>query len=498
MKMVHSRSFTLLMAGLLLTGVLFAQRDLGTIAGTVTDPTGGVVPNAKITIKEDATGLTYDVVTNSAGEFIRPALKPGTYTVTAEATGFRRAAQPNVVLVGGDRVAVPLALAVGNVSESVEVSAAAPMLQTETTTLGADLNKKAVTELPLGGQRTFAFLARLSPGVLTAEQGARDAVGGGFSANGVRSNGQNNFLLNGVDNNVNVIDFLNQTAFVVGPSVEAIGEMRVLTNGYNAEYGRGAGGVVNVNLKSGTNELHGVVFDILQNNVLNANRWEYNKAGKARGPFKQNQYGVAIGGPIIKNRLFMFGDWQGTRVRSFGGAVSGIGYGGFYTIPSPDMVKGDFSKILGSVVGTGANGQSILANQVFDPKSNATINGQLSRTAFPGNIIPVSRFDPATAKMAALYPAANQTVPGGKFPQNNYFAATAGQQNTDQGDGRVDYRLSDKDTLFGSLSWSNTDKHHDPYFPGALDGTPFQAVFETNLGRNAQFSWTRVWTPAAL
>ena len=166
-------------------------------------------------------------------------------------------------------------------SETVEVSAQAPMLQTESTTLGADLNTKTVTQLPLGGQRTFTFLARLSPGVLPAETGARDAVGGGFSANGVRSNGQNNFLLNGVDNNVNVIDFLNQTAFVVGPSVEAIGEMRILTNGYNAEYGRGAGGVVNVNLKSGTNELHGVVFEILQNDKLNANRWENNKAGTA-------------------------------------------------------------------------------------------------------------------------------------------------------------------------------------------------------------------------
>ena len=119
--------------------------------------------------------------------------------------------------MGGDRVAVPIGLPVGNVTETIEVTAEAPLLQTETTTLGAALSNKAVTELPLGGQRTFTFLARLSPGVLPAEPGARDAVGGGFSANGVRSNGQNNFLLNGVDNNVNVIDFLNQTAYVVGP-----------------------------------------------------------------------------------------------------------------------------------------------------------------------------------------------------------------------------------------------------------------------------------------
>src|SRR5207248_6241459 len=114
---------------------------------------------------------------------------------------------------------------------------------------------------------------------------------------------------NGVDNNVNVIDFLNQTAFVVGPSVEAVGEMTVLTNGYNAEYGRGAGGVLNVNLKSGTNEVHGTLFEILQNEKLDANRWEFNKAGRDRGPFKQNQFFGGVGAPIIKNRLFIFGDY---------------------------------------------------------------------------------------------------------------------------------------------------------------------------------------------
>src|SRR5207302_6704724 len=143
----------------------------------------------------------------------------------------------------------------------------------------ASIHARSVSELPLGRQRKVAFLARLSPGVLPSQQagapGDRDNNSGGFSANGVRANGQNNFLLNGVDNNVNVIDFLNQTAYVVGPSVEAIGEMRVLTNGYNAEYGRGAGGVLNVNLKSGTNDLHGTLWEILQNDKLDANRWEF-------------------------------------------------------------------------------------------------------------------------------------------------------------------------------------------------------------------------------
>ncbi len=480
--------------GALSSGVVLAQRDLGTITGTITDSQGAVVPGAKVTITEDATGLTYEVQSGSEGEYIRPLLKPGTYTVTAEATGFRRVAQKNVVLVGGDRVGVPLTLTVGDITQTIEISTEAAILQTESTTLGANLGSRSLSELPLGGQRIFTFLARLSPGVVPAETGARDAVGGGFSANGVRSNGQNNFLLNGVDNNVNVIDFLNQTAFVVGPSVEAIGEMTILTNGYNAEYGRGAGGVLNVNLMSGTNQLHGKLWEILQNDKLNANRWEFNKAGTKRGPFKQNQFGGALGGPIRKNKLFMFGNFQGTRIASTGGSVQNIGYGGFYTIPTPANLRGDFSTLLGDV--DAATG--LRRGQLYDPKSTRTVSGALVRDPFVGNIIPPSRFDPAAAKIAALYPAANQPIRVGNFPQNDYFASTPGKQNTNQGDGRVDYKLSEKDSLFGSLSWSNLTKFNGAPLPGALDGSPFNAINEEDLGRNAQMSYTRVWNPSIL
>src|SRR5258706_4269746 len=270
----------------------------------------------------------------------------------------------------------------------------------------------AVAQLPLGGQRTFTFLARMAPGVLPAEQGARDAQGGGFSANGVRSNGQNNFLLNGVDNNVNVIDFLNQTAFVVGPSVEAIGEMTVLTNGYNAEYGRGAGGVVNVNLKSVTNQLHGTLWEILQNDKLNANRWEFNKAGTLRGPFKQNQFGGALGGPIRKNKLFMFGNFQGTRIASTGGSVQNIGYGGFYTIPTPANLRGDFSSLLGDV----DSATGLRRGQLYHPQSTRAGRGGLLLEPFVGKKIPPSRFVPAPGQIAPRYPPGSHTPRGGERP----------------------------------------------------------------------------------
>ncbi|MBZ5593546.1 MAG: TonB-dependent receptor [Acidobacteriia bacterium] len=474
-----------LMFFLLAGSTALAQRDLGTIAGTVNDQSGAAIPNVKVTITEVATNLSYMVTTNESGEYVRPALKPGIYTVSAEAQGFRRVAQENVVVTGGDRIGVPLTLPVGDVTESVEVTAQAPLLQTENTTLGASLNSRNMSDLPLGGQRTFTFLARLSPGVLAAEPGARDAVGGGFSANGVRSNGQNNFLLNGVDNNVNVIDFLNQTAFVVGPSVEAIGEMRVLTNGYNAEYGRGAGGVVNVNLKSGTNQIHGTLFEILQNKNLDANRWENNLSDTPPGPFRQNQFGAAAGGPIIKNRTFIFGDYQGTRIASSGGVIQNLGNGGFYTVATAAMKNGDFSSLLPAV-------------QLYDPASTTTVNGQTTRTPFAGNIIPANRMDPVAKAIMALYPATNQPIIAGGYPRNDLFVSTPGNQTTDQGDVRVDHRLTEKDSLFGTLSWADTNKTSGPPLPGALDGATFAGVPEVDLSRNAMLSWTRVWSPAIL
>ena len=491
---------------LLFAVCVFAQRDLGTITGTIIDPQGAGVPNARVIIVEDATGLSYAVETNDTGEYVRPALKPGVYTITVEAQGFRKAEQKGVIVTAGDRIGVNIGLQVGDITQTVEVKAVAPLLQTESAAQGANVNMAAVAQLPLGGQRTFTYLARLAPGVLPAEQGARDAQGGGFSANGVRSTGENNFLLNGVDNNVNVIDFINQTSFVIGPSIEAIGELHILTNGYNAEYGRAAGGVLDARLKSGTNQVHGVLFELLQNTDLNANRWENNWQRLPIPPVKQNQFGIAIGGPIIKNKLFIFGDYQGTKIRTAGGVVQSLGFGGLYTIPTPAMINnGDFSGIMGASLGTDPQtGQTAAYNQIFDPTSTTclsncgTSSATYTRTPFMNNKIPKTMMDPAAVKIASLYPAPNQPLKVNDYPQQDFAVLTPGILDQDQGDGRVDYRINDKNSLFGSISWSSTSKSNGPPFQGALDGAGFTGASEVDLGRNAQLSYTRIWTPSIL
>jgi hypothetical protein len=280
---------------------------------------------------------------------------------------------------------------------------------------------------------------------------------------------------------------------VVGPPPEAIGEMQIMTSGYNAEYGRAAGGVVNVNLKSGTNSVHGTLWEIFQDQSMDANRWENNLAGKPRGVFKQNQFGAAVGGPIIKNRTFVFGDYQGTRLSSTGGAISGLGFTGYRTIPTPQQVNGDFSQFVGAQIGTGPLG-GILQGQIFDPASIRTVNGSTVRDAFPGNVIPRTRFDPAAAKIAALYPAANQPISNVLYPQNDYFSNTLGTLAQDSGDLRVDHTFSENDKIYGSLSWSDRHNISHPPFPGLLDGSGFSAASENSLSRNAQIGYTSVWT----
>ena len=471
-----------------------AQRDMGTILGAVTDPSGAAIPGASITIVEESTGVTDLVESDAAGNYIRPLIKPGSYTVSAETAGFKKGVQTGVLVQSSSRVQANFVLEIGQVTETIEVTAQPPALQTETTQMGGNLESRQTSELPLGGQRRFAFLARTVPAVVPAEPGARDAAGGGFSANGVRSNGQNNFLLNGVDNNVNVIDFINQTAYVVGPSVEAIGEMQILTNGYNAEYGRAAGGVVNITIKSGSNDVHGTAFWFLQDDAMNANTWQANRAKQEKGVYGQDQYGLAIGGPLVKDRTFWFADYQGTRIED-GSLSSNL------IVPSAGFAGGDFSNLIsGDVQGMDELGNTVMRGQIFDPFTQREVNGVLDvRDPFPNNRIPNAMFDPVAAQLIGQYPAPNHDIAApGKRPGRNFFTQREATRNVDQFDVRIDHRISDSDSIFGSVSWIEEDKMQSPPLPGDLDAGGFLGEQEKNQSRNAMISYTKIWSPALI
>src|SRR5258708_1852495 len=312
-----------------------AQKDTGNIVGTVKDPTGAVVAGARVVVTDVDRGLTFDTVTNNEGEYVAGPLRVGSYTVTVEHAGFKKAVSVPVSLDVQQRVAVNVILEVGQVDQQIEVSGAAPLLETETSGLGQVVDNKRVANLPLNG-RNFAQLALLTAGTAPSEPGSRDEGGYGFSANGARSL-QNNFLLDGVDNNSNLPDLLNETNYVIQPSVEALEEFKVQTNAYSAEFGRGNGAIINATIKSGTNQFHGSVYEFLRNEKFDAKNF-FDDPSTRIAPYKQNQFGFTLGGPLVRNRTFFFVDYEGLRIRQPQTLTS--------TVPTLPQRSGDFSSQL--------------------------------------------------------------------------------------------------------------------------------------------------------
>src|SRR5438309_298707 len=315
--MPRSSVFTLftLAAIIALCVTVCAQKDTGSIVGTINDPSGAVVSGAKVTVTDLDRGNTFETTSNASGEYVASPLRIGHYTVKVEHSGFKKAVSSTVTLDVQQRVAVNVKLELGSIAQTVEVTTVAPLLETQTSELGQVVDNKRVVNLPLNG-RNFAQLALLTAGTTPSEPGARDEGGYGFSSNGGRSL-QNNFLLDGIDNNSNLTDLLNETNYVIQPSVDAIQEFKVQTNAYSAEFGRGNGAIVNATIKSGTNDVHGDLYEFLRNDKLDAR----NFFDQTKPEYRQNQFGVTVGGPLKlpgydgHNRTFFFGDYEGLRVR---------------------------------------------------------------------------------------------------------------------------------------------------------------------------------------
>src|SRR3954451_3121884 len=300
---------------ILTTCPAFGQISTGTISGSVEDPSGALIPNAQVAVKQLSTGETRTTTTNTSGEFNVPFLQPGQYSLTATAGGFKSKTLNDMTLQVDQKMNLRIALDVGSSTETVEVTGAAPLVDSATSSLGQVIANKQILDLPLNGRNAFAL--GLLSGHTTPMFGMGSnlpfiAGGGRFSANEV--------TLDGVDNNtVSNGGSIGRNGIAVVPSVDAVQEFKVKTSTFSAEFGHAAGAVVNATIKSGTNQFHGTAFEFLRNNKLDANNFFTNAAGQPRAAFRQNQFGGAIGGPVVHNRTFFFADYQGTLQSSSAG-----------------------------------------------------------------------------------------------------------------------------------------------------------------------------------
>ena len=427
----------------------FAQTGLATVTGIVSDEQGGVLPGVTVTATNQATNIAYTGVTNTAGNYIITSVPIGAYVISVDMDGFK-AMQSSVSLAAAQTARVDFKLEVGAVQERVEVQATAAVLQTENAVVGRTFDRSQIEKLPVSG-RSVSVAAMYAPGVTQPNASTFDGLRGGARAfvNGQREQG-NNFTLDGVDAN-EAID--NGIAYQ--PSPDAVEQVSVETNNYSPELGNVAGAVVSMVLKSGTNELRGNGFYYWRDNSLAATSWATNRNGGTKSEFQRKIFGGTVGGPILHNKLFFFGDYQGARQETPPNDA-------FTTVVPDAWRRGDLSS---------------LAAVIRDP-----LTGQ----PFPNNQIPVERFSPfARALFAneALYPRANVNRPISDFRQN-YRGTTASEEEMNQFDVKMDWNASARDKMYVRYSMQRHEAR-----PGA---TVMPLSFAT-AGRNPSWSLAANW-----
>jgi Carboxypeptidase regulatory-like domain len=444
----------------------YGQAVSGTILGTVTDASGAVMAHAKITIVNEGTGLTRTLTADTNGEYTAPLLPTGRYTIIAETAGFKTLTLSNVELGVDQHARIDLKMEVGALTEAVTITAEAPLLQTSSSELGTTVTDEQIEALPLNG-RNFVNLTRTIPGVLRGIPGANiDGAGSlawrasaSFSANGQRPR-DNNFMLDGVDNNETWL----QTV-VIFPSVDSLDEFKMQTSTYSAEFGRSLGGVVNLQIKSGTNKLRGSVFEFHRDDKFDANNFFNNRAGRAKPDFKQNQFGGTVGGPVFKNRTFFFASYQGHRENQGQTFLS--------TVPTDAMRAGDFSA---------------LSRVIFDP-----LTGQ----PFPGNVIPADRIDGVAKNiLTQLYPTANTAGTRQANGQiiNNYLINPIKTREDNQIDTKVDHNLTPTNRFFARYSFQKTHRLQPATLPHGDAGATFGAGDGNIKGQSLAFNDTQTFS----
>lgn len=481
------------LVGAAVTGL--AQVDTGTVVGTIKDASGAVVPNATATATNVDTGIKTSVKSASDGNYVITPVKIGRYSVSAEAAGFRTEIRQNIVLDVQQSIRLDFSLRIGSVTETANVTAEAPLLDTQDASLGSVVASQQIQQLPLNGRR-YTDLATLTAGVTKVTEGPVDGsssptngnAGGSFAVNGTRGD-QNNFILDGIDNNSN-----DNGDISIVSSVDAIAEFKVQTSNYSAEFGRSGGGAVNATTKSGTNQFHGSAWEFLRNEKLDAAQYGFGTA-QPKAPHKQNQFGATLGGPIVKEKVFFFGDYEGTRIHS---ATTDI-----TTVPTQKETTGDFSDILNPLAQTGVDGlgRPIYQNEIYNPATTRTApDGSTVRDGFgfdpvtglpingQANIIP-GGMSQLGLNFAALYPVV--TTPGG----GNFSVNAPGTNKVDQMDVRVDENVSSKMQLFERFSLSQQQRFQAPVFSGIADGGSYSTGNRPLTTRGFVLGSTNVISP---
>ena len=452
----------------------FAQADQGAITGLVQDPTGAVVSGAHVTLTATDTGLVLETQTDASGNYVFSPVKIGNYKVSVTAPGFSTTTQENIVLHVQDHAAVNVELKTGAENTTVTVTTAPPLLQTQEGSTGQVIESKTINDTPLNG-RNWIFIAQLTAGVAPAN-GARGQGKGDFNANGQRAE-QNNYIMDGVDNNVNVVDFFNGASYVVRPPPDALAEFKVQTGAYSSEFGHSAGAVVNASIKSGSNQIHGSLWEYIRNDAFDVR--EFFQGSSPIAKYRQNQFGATLGLPIIKDKLFFFGDVENDRI-IFGETHSSL------SVPTAAMRTGDFSQLLNKSLVSGgniiqlyspnaANGSTPVSGNRLDQQSGVTLNA-------------------VAEKLLSLFPLPNIGVAGQTY--NNYTSQTDTIDNTFQWDTRVDWNISSKDQAFGRYSYNHEPSTHPAALGPILDGGGFGDTGQlVSLGENFAGSETHVFAP---
>lgn len=506
------RYLAALVAVVWLAAFAHGQTNQGQIAGNVLDPSGAAVPDAQITARNEATGAVENTRSTSSGSYRFPSIQLGRYTLTTTAPGFRQEIGSGVEVRVGTTTAFDIKLVTGGTNETVTVDANAPTVEAESSDVGGTVTDRQIVELPLalggvGAMRSPEAFVFLIPGTV--------GPGSGNSANGIfisKIGGGQNF------GNEVLLDGASQTRSENGSSfdeealsVEAISEFRVTTSTPAAEFGRTSGGIENFVTKNGTNNYHGTVYGIFQNEALNSNDWFNNGfkalytaqgnptlAARFKRPLDRKfDYGLNLGGPVEiphlyhgKDKTFFFFSWEQFRLTAGGVFQS--------TVPTLAERTGDFSDRLAAGNGaTGAtnpcDGTPIVAGQIFDPATTRQVGTDFCRTAFPGNVIPMSRFSPTGQKILAFYPLPTSS----NITNSNYSYASSSPLFNTTYTIRIDQNISTKDKVFGSYSTRENTRNNpqNAAFPGPIDYNTQTQDFITHFGRAG---WDHIFTPTIL